>query len=428
MHPFDKFREGLHKVTTEFCALCADDDLVVLDGVQRCLEALRSNPSASVAQGYSFSFLCRQDGGMDLGNILYFTPTIDDATPLARLAKLFARYQAATYGNYRTPVLQRIFDTLKPMQSILARELLGTALAAIEGHMIRVLCFSHGRSMDASESYEHWHPLEWFAKDPRGLFSEYHLYRELMAQAVLGRPDNTHDAAAVRRILDLIHLRYMVRHAPDGALAFIADQKMSGVPFDEYWPRPEIHQPLYEAACIGTSAAATPAASVERGLSGLERLYHLHPNFSAPLGMAAPAQEAIKDLLHSLDNYQPHLASAKTARAHLPARQALPTRTQPAFQPIRHGIGAAVQLQRCAIPSGFRSAPFALRPACRKRSSCSTTARPTTAWRLSRTSGVAIHLSAFSRTRPIAGCSTPSIAHSKRRVATSSYGPRQTIG
>ena len=229
-------------------------------GVQRCLDALRSNPSASVAQGYSFSFLCRQDGDMDLGNILYFTPTIDDATPLARLAKLFARYQAATYGNYRTPVLQRIFDTLKPMQSILARELLGTALAAIEGHMIRVPCFSHGRSMDASESYEHWHPLEWFAKDPRGLFSEYHLYRELMAQAVLGRPDNTHEAAAVRRVLDLIHLRYMVRHAPDGALAFIADQKMSGVPFEEYWPRPEIHQPLYETASIGTSAPAIPAS------------------------------------------------------------------------------------------------------------------------------------------------------------------------
>jgi glycosyltransferase domain-containing protein len=337
-HPFDKFREGLHKVTTEFCALCADDDLVVLDGVQRCLEALRSNPTASVAQGYSFSFLCRQDGDIDLGNILYFTPTIDDANPLARLAKLFARYQAATYGNYRTPVLQRIFDTLKPMRSILARELLGTALAAIEGHMIRVLCFSHGRSMDASESYEHWHPLEWFAKEPQGLFSEYRLYRELMAHAVLGRPDNTHDAAAVRRILDLIHLRYMVRHAPDGALAFIADQKMSGVPFDEYWPRPEIHQPLYETACIGTSAVATPAVSVEGGASGLKRGYHLHPNFSAPLGAAAPAQAAIIDLLRSLDDYQLEAPPPKPARAPPPVRARpsgrtpMPSRGSPPFK------------------------------------------------------------------------------------------------
>ena len=66
MHPFDKFREGVHKVTTEFCALCADDDLVVLDGVERCLDALRCNPQASVAQGYSFSFLCQHNGDMDL--------------------------------------------------------------------------------------------------------------------------------------------------------------------------------------------------------------------------------------------------------------------------------------------------------------------------------------------------------------------------
>ena len=327
-HPFDKFREGLHKVTTEFCALCADDDLVLLDGVQRCLDALRSNPSASVAQGYSFSFLCQHNGDMDLGNILYFTPTIDDSTPLARLAKLFARYQAATYGNYRTPVLQRIFDTLKPMRSILARELLGTALAAIEGPMIRVSCFGHGRSMDASESYEHWHPLEWFAKDSRGLFSEYHHYRELMAQAVLSRPDNTLEAAAVRRVLDLIHMRYMVRHAPDSALAFIADQKMSGVPFEEYWPQPEIHQPLYETASIGTSAPASPASSIERGLSGLKRGYHLHPNFSAPLGAAAPAQAATMGLLRNLDDYQLEAPAPKPARAPPPVRARPPTRTR----------------------------------------------------------------------------------------------------
>ena len=303
-HPFDKFREGVHKVTTEFCALCADDDLIVPDGVERCLDALRSDPQASVAQGYSFAFLCRHTGDMDLGNILYFTSTIDDGTPLARVAKLFARYQAATYGNYRTPVLQRIFDTLKPMTSILGRELLGSALAAVEGHMIRVPCFSHGRSMDASESYEHWHPLEWFAKDSAGLFAEYHLYREQLAQAVLRRPDNTLDAAAVRRVIDIIHLRYMVKHAPDGALAFIGEQKLSGVAFEKYWPRPEIHLPLYEAACIGTSAAISPEAMSEKSLRSGGRTYNLHPNFFAPLGIVAPGREAVTDLLHCLEHYR----------------------------------------------------------------------------------------------------------------------------
>jgi hypothetical protein len=306
--------------------LCADDDLVVLDGVKRCLDALRCNPQASVAQGYSFSFLCQADGNMDLGNILYFSSTIDDPTPLARIAKLFARYQAATYGNYRTPVLQRIFDTLKPMSSILARELLGSALAAIEGQMIRVACFSHGRSMDASESYEHWHPLEWFAKDPQGLFSEYRSYRELMAQAVLKRPDNTLDAAAVRRILDLIHLRYMVKHAPDGALAFITEQKRLGVPFEGYWPRPEIHQPLYEAAHIGTSVSTEVTSRKYIGLGGM-RTYNLHPNFFAPLGIDAidaPGDEAITDLLHSLDHYDFRARAVVPMRSHLPPQPPLP--------------------------------------------------------------------------------------------------------
>jgi glycosyltransferase domain-containing protein len=302
-HPFNKFKEGVDKVATQFCALCADDDLVVPDGVKRCLEALRSNPQASVAQGYSFSFLCHADGTMDLGNILYFSSTIDDATPLERVAKLFTRYQAATYGNYRTPILQRIFDTLKPMTSILARELLGTALAAVGGEMIRVPCFSHGRSMDSSESYEHWHPLEWFANDPQGLFWEYRHYRELITQAVLKRPDNSHDAAAVRRVLDLIHLRYMAKHAPDGALAFMTEQKMLGVPFEAYWPRPEIHQPLYEAARIGTSAAGSMHVAVQKSSRRSGRTYNLHPNFFAPLGTDAPPERAVTDLLHNLDHY-----------------------------------------------------------------------------------------------------------------------------
>jgi hypothetical protein len=358
--------------------LCADDDLVVPDGVKRCLEALRSNPQASVAQGYSFSFLCHADGTMDLGNILYFSSTIDDATPLERVAKLFTRYQAATYGNYRTPILQRIFDTLKPMTSILARELLGTALAAVGGEMIRVPCFSHGRSMDSSESYEHWHPLEWFANDPQGLFWEYRHYRELITQAVLKRPDNSHDAAAVRRVLDLIHLRYMAKHAPDGALAFMTEQKMLGVPFEAYWPRPEIHQPLYEAARIGTSAAGSMHVAVQKSSRRSGRTYNLHPNFFAPLGTDAPPERAVTDLLHNLDHYDfypPHSFAC--------ARRRHSTRRRPSPYPVRFGTRLLCQCC-CAITImhailRIRSAPFATKRGCPKKSSCSMTARVITA-------------------------------------------------
>jgi glycosyltransferase domain-containing protein len=318
--PFDKFRAGIDRVTTPFCALCADDDLIIVEGVSRCLDALRKDPQASVAQGYSFVFTYGPDESITLGNIVYFTPTISDAEPLARVAKLFRQYQAATYGNYRTPVLQRIFSALRPMKEVLASELLGTALAAVEGHMIRVPCLSYGRSSSESESYEHWHPLEWFAKNPRSLFAAYHAYRDVLEDAISRRRDNTHSSEDVRQILDLIHLGYFVQHAPDDAVGFIIEQKIAGTPFSSYWPRPEIHMPLHRAA--GVDAPSRSSAdnlkkclelfrfvlrSRQKGPGRHRHNYRQNPGFSKPAHIAPLERNEIERLLDALDNY--HLAS-----------------------------------------------------------------------------------------------------------------------
>jgi glycosyltransferase domain-containing protein len=237
LEPAEKWRQGIHKVTTSFCALCADDDIVILAGVQRCLDALRTNLSASTVQGYSFTFLPRSDGDMELNNIVYFRPTIDDASPLQRLDKLFQQYQALSYGVFRTPTLRRILDALQPLTKTLARELLWSALTAVNGHVIRLPHFSYGRNMGASKPYDYWHPLEWFSKDPESLFAEYLRYRGLTAAAIIQRPDNEHQFDEIHEMLDLIHLRYLARHAPDSAVKFITEQQISGIDFAEYWPR-----------------------------------------------------------------------------------------------------------------------------------------------------------------------------------------------
>jgi glycosyltransferase domain-containing protein len=299
--PKEKWRQGIHMVTTPFCALCADDDLVILDGMRQCIDVLRSNPATSVVQGYSFTFLPRPDGDMELNNIVYFTPTIGDASPLERLAKLFRQYQAPCYGIFRTPMLQRTFDTLQTLTEILALELLWSALTVIEGHAVRVPSFSYGRSMGASATYKNWHPLEWFCRDPEGLFAEYVRYRELMAAAVIRRSDNSHKADDVRSILDLIHFRYLAKHAPDSALAFIAGRQMAGIDFADYWPCHEIHLPLYRAAGITTSGPAENSNPVN--MLGRDRRYILYPNFYAHLEAGRPKMEDLARLIGVLDNY-----------------------------------------------------------------------------------------------------------------------------
>jgi glycosyltransferase domain-containing protein len=302
LNPAEKWRRGISQVTTPFCALCADDDIVILATLNRCLNILRDNVAAAAVQGYSFSFLPRPDGDIELNNIVYFTPTIDAASPLARLNTLFQQYQAPSYSVFRTPILQRAFEILQSVTETLARELLWSALTVIGGQLIRLPNFSYGRSLGPSGMYEHWHPLEWLCKDPDGLFSEYHRYRDLIAAAVIQRPDNVHDRDEIGHVLDLIHLRYLARHAPDSVLQFIAEQQMSGVDFVEYWPRHELHLPLYEAAGVGHSALEN---SGPLEIRGQERSYVLFPSFYAPRGTRAPQLGDIVHLIRNLDNYRP---------------------------------------------------------------------------------------------------------------------------
>jgi glycosyltransferase domain-containing protein len=298
----EKWRLGFHRITTLYCALCADDDIVIVRNVRRCLDVLRANDAASVVQGYSFSFTERPDGYFELNNVPYYTDSIVEAGPLARIAALFARYQAPAYGIFRTRLLQEIFDSLRLLNYILSRELLWSALAVTAGHVIRVPCFSNGRSMGPSGPYEHWHPLEWVCKEPAGLFTEYVHYRGILTASVLARSDNTHSVEETQRILDQIHMRYLVKHAPASAMGFIIEQRLSGTDFEQYWPRSEIQNPLVDAAVIGRNP------SVGQDLGPViwrtdERSYVLHPNFYEPVGIKKPHAQVISSLVEDLDRY-----------------------------------------------------------------------------------------------------------------------------
>ena len=220
--PTKSWRRGIHMVTTPFCAVCADDDLVVLDGVRRCLDALRGNPLVTGAQGSSFSFAPQPDGSLVLNNLCGFS-SIDEKSPLGRVAQFFDQNELLpSGGTFRTMALQRISDGFRLSARTFLCDLLWTGLTVIEGKVMRLPSFCYGRRLSRAATHERPHPLEWFCQDPDGLFAEYHNYRKLMAAAVLRRPDNEQRSDDIDAILDLIHLRYLVRHSPDVALGLIA--------------------------------------------------------------------------------------------------------------------------------------------------------------------------------------------------------------
>ena len=65
IEPFNKFRDGINKVETAFCQLCADDDIVFIDGIKKSIKYLSKNSDTVVAHGWYFMFRYKED---DMGN------------------------------------------------------------------------------------------------------------------------------------------------------------------------------------------------------------------------------------------------------------------------------------------------------------------------------------------------------------------------
>ena len=335
-HPFDKFCDGVHRVRTPLSSMCADDDLVLVDSVRRCVRYLHEHQDVCVAHGYYFTFLDQGANGIDLTTMLYFTPSIEHDEPLWRLRKLLQSYQALTYGIYRTPVLQSVLDRMRQVQSFLARELLSGALSVIEGKVARLQCFYGGRSHNPPTQYSHWHPLEWLITNPREFCEEYGRYRDILLDALGQLPSNTFSPADTERIVDLIHAFYVIVHAPRESHDFILDQVMAGRDLQQFWADPAIQNPLVMAhyatqGALGAQATAHsrlrqwPRRVVERVLSYRShskpviepettwpkvvstpaRMYRMHKNFLAfePKELVLSNPEDIKALLASLDQY-----------------------------------------------------------------------------------------------------------------------------
>jgi|SRR5215510_1596628 len=241
--PWEKFRRGSEEATTEICSLCADDDLVVTEALPSLVDFLTQHADVSAAHGWYFSF---EDHGvedhrrLDIANVAYSGDSLDRADPLERVLELVRRYEAVTYAVYRTDVLRSVLKQAQRVQSLLARELLSGALTAVAGPITRLPLFYYGRSLRPSEAYRGWHPLEMLSTAPNQLMVEYAGYREILADALLGRDSRALDRPQILRLLDLVHLRYLSGYFTPEVGNYLVEELLAGTPresmFRGLWP------------------------------------------------------------------------------------------------------------------------------------------------------------------------------------------------
>lgn len=210
MPVFTKFSAGLERVETPFCMILPDDDFVWLDTVPEMVAALDSDRDAVVSHGLYFEFFS-QDGEIHVTELIQGAAAHVAGSASQRVVSLMTEYEALTYALYRSDAARRSFDLAKRQESVLAQELLGGAAAVAQGKVLRLPTLTHGRRAGSTLGYRNWHPLEWSAVSPQGLFDAYRPYRESLLDLVRSLEPAADDIALARRI-DLAHLAYLAAY------------------------------------------------------------------------------------------------------------------------------------------------------------------------------------------------------------------------
>jgi glycosyltransferase domain-containing protein len=238
-HPFEKFWWGSQEAQTTFCSLCADDDVVMVEGLPPIVRFLAGHSDFSAAHGLYFTFYDTSHVGIT--SIVYAGDSYDADAPVARLRELFRRYEAVTYAVYRTDVMRDAMQRLQPARSILARELLGGALTVVAGKVARLPIGYYGRSLDPSFTYHHWHPLDFLISSPQALFDDYGTYRQILRQRLAETSEYAGDSTDLLKLVDLVHLRYLSEFVSPRMMDYLIEQVVAGTAPAEImsgvWPR-----------------------------------------------------------------------------------------------------------------------------------------------------------------------------------------------
>lgn len=263
--PWEKFWRGSEMVSTPYCSLCADDDLVLPSSLGPIVRYLEEHPDFSVAHGWYFTYY--NNAHIGITSSVYRGASLDQDDPVERLLALFRNYEAVTYGVYRTPVMRAVLQDVQGLDSLLGRELLGGALAVAMGKSARLPIFYYGRSLAPSQTYQHWHPLDFLISAPDGLYRDYAAYRELLKNILNSIGYDKYPDSELLTLIDLIHFRYLSDYVKPRVMDYLTEQVMARK------SKPEIMQGMWSVL------AQESNQSLVRALSGSMLLRKIRDRF-----------------------------------------------------------------------------------------------------------------------------------------------------
>ncbi len=131
---FDKLLSTLSQIKTEYCVICADDDFILVSGLESSLEFLNNNLEYAIAHGNYISFYIKDKDNIYWNNT-YNTAPSSSSDPLERFRVHVSTYPSPPtfYAVHRTDFIKKIFKmvTSSGISSTILLELYFAGLSSI---------------------------------------------------------------------------------------------------------------------------------------------------------------------------------------------------------------------------------------------------------------------------------------------------------
>lgn len=229
-NPTCKITDGLKRVTTKYCVLCADDDLLFPLSLETAINFLENNSNFVCVDGLYLN-VTKTPNSLII-DIEYSTEGNFLDKSCGRVYKLLENYESLFYGVFRTTDLQNIFNSFGAISELHYLELFQSVASVIIGKTFRIPEFYAMRQAGppAEPERKNWQTYYWFAENPREFISHYKDYESELWNFYLkfSRDEDRLKRGEFSRAMDLCHSVFFAKGFPNKYI-YEASKELWGV-------------------------------------------------------------------------------------------------------------------------------------------------------------------------------------------------------
>lgn len=207
---YEKHHDMILSVTTPYLCVFADDDIIDIDVMLKCVSFLEKNKDYSACHGKYVGF--KPDGGSyKISHVEYSGESFDQETVPARIAHFLMRYEAIFYTVFRTDVAQSAVNLAVQQKTPMFAEIafgIGTVISGKVARLNEVYAYRWPQIGSYDRPF-FWEPNDYLEKAAEEMFSELWYFRDTVAN-YFKNAYGENDVSVVKKVVEYGYMGYIM--------------------------------------------------------------------------------------------------------------------------------------------------------------------------------------------------------------------------